>query len=78
MHGVAHALERNNKSISQINEVPNRKQEQKRLLMQNKDEKKSTSLKCDKTKNASNQHKTKMQMMQVAPSHTQKKNKRVQ
>jgi hypothetical protein len=28
--------------------------------------------------NAGNQHKTKVQMMQVAPSHTQKKSKRVQ
>jgi hypothetical protein len=36
MHGVDHTLERNNKPISQINKAPNRKQEQKRLLMQNK------------------------------------------
>jgi hypothetical protein len=38
MHGVAYTSERNNKSISQINKVPNRKQEQKILLMQNKNE----------------------------------------
>jgi hypothetical protein len=31
MHGIDHTLERNNKSISQINKAPNRNQEQREV-----------------------------------------------